>query len=197
MPARKTVAHNGEYYHVYNRGALRMTLFFTPHMYSLFLKLLTEFAERCHITIIALCLMPNHFHLLIRVEAGGSVDQFMQRLCSGYSRRINRFLSRTGTVYEGRYHIKHVKDDNYFKALCRYIHLNPVKAALAEDPSTWEYSNYQESLGRRANIPGEHSIISEMFGGAKFYEAFVHDGISSIPIDNAQLAADLAEMRAL
>ncbi|MBK6291212.1 MAG: transposase [Ignavibacteria bacterium] len=197
MPARTTVAHEGEYYHVYNRGALRMTLFFTPFMYGLFLKLLTEFAEKCHISIIAFCLMPNHFHLLIRVEKGGSVDQFMQRLCSGYSRKINRYLSRAGTVFQGRYHIKHVANDNYFKSLCRYIHLNPVKSALAEFPSGWEYSNYLECLGKRASISGQHHVVSEMFGGASFYEAFVHDGLGSGPIDNAELAADLAEMHAL
>ncbi|MCX6141160.1 MAG: transposase, partial [Candidatus Kapabacteria bacterium] len=104
MPARSTIAYEGEYYHVFNRGALRMTLFFNPKMYDLFLKLLTLYAEKCKIRVISLCLMPNHFHLLIRVEKGGSVDQFMQRLCCGYSRKINRFLARTGTIYEGRYH---------------------------------------------------------------------------------------------
>ncbi|HLP29516.1 MAG TPA: transposase [Candidatus Didemnitutus sp.] len=197
MPARTTVPHEGEFYHVYNRGALRMTLFFTPNMYDLFLRLLAVFAERCHISIVAICLMPNHFHLLIRVDEGGTVDQFMQRLCSGYSRRVNQFLTRSGTMFEGRYKIKHVKNDNYFKALCRYIHLNPVKAALVEHPSAWEYSNYNECLGYRNMINGEHTFVGDMFGGQKNYGAFVHEGMSRNSIDNADLAADLAEMRAL
>ncbi|MCX6141159.1 MAG: hypothetical protein NTX15_10100, partial [Candidatus Kapabacteria bacterium] len=90
-----------------------------------------------------------------------------------------------------------VTSDNYFKALCRYIHNNPVKAALVEHPSFWEYSNYLECLGQRNMIEGLHNTVAEMFGGRRQYEAFVLEGLKSGPIGDAELADDLAEMRAV
>lgn len=197
MPARTTIAYPGECYHIFNRGALRMTLFFNSSMYHVFLRFLTLFAERCKITIITMCLMPNHFHLLVRVEPGGTVDQFMQRLCSLYSKTVNRYLKRVGTIYEGRYQIRHVKTNNYFLALCRYIHLNPVRAALVEHPGQWEFSNYLECLGLRDMIPCDKEFVASMFGSSKHYEAFVLGGTTSGPIDDSDLAIDLAEMRAV
>ncbi|MBK7412694.1 MAG: transposase [Ignavibacteria bacterium] len=195
MPKRKTVAAVGECYHIYNRGALRMLLFFSPTMYYLFLTLMQVYAEKCNVVIIAVCLMPNHFHLLVRVEAEGRVDLFMHMLCGEYSRRVNAQLKRTGTIYEGRYQMKHVTTDSYFKCLCRYIHNNPIKGTLVRHPAEWVYSNLRETLGLRSLIQAAHSFIIEVFGSAEKYESYLLENIHSTKIDDLELAKDLADMR--
>lgn len=194
MPARKLTTSEGEYYHIYNRGALRMTLYYSNYMYDLFLKLIELYSERFKVTVITVCLMPNHFHLVVRVENGGSVEMFMQMLCGVYSRKVNKYQRRTGTIFEGRYHIKHVANDGYFKTLCRYIHLNPVRAALISHPSLWEYSNYLECIGRRSNSVTRYQMVIEMFGTSRGYEQFVEEDIHINRIADTALARDLAEM---
>ena len=195
MPIRKIVAAEGQYYHVYNRGALRTMLFFSPTMYHLFLQLLEVYAEQFHISIIAVCLMPNHFHIVIRVDPGGRVDLFMHLLCGVFSKRINWYLKRTGTIFEGRYHMKHVTSESYFKCLCRYVHRNPVKAGLTAHPADWDYSDARECLGGRKYIKSDHAFITSVFGSAVAYEAYLLDNMHSTKIDDADLARDLAEMK--
>jgi len=195
MPKRKLVAATGQYYHIFNRGALKGLLFYTPAMYHLFLSMIQVFAERFHISIIAVCIMPNHFHLLVYVEEEGRVDEFMRLLCGSYSRRVNFQLKRTGTIYEGRYHIKRVTSDGYFECLCRYIHLNPVKAALVDHPANWDYSNVHEVLGLRRMIHGDHDRIVQHFRSVGRYEKYLLHDVHSTLIKDPDLAKDLAEMR--
>lgn len=195
MPLRQVVAAEGEYYHVYNRGALRTILYYSPKMYTMFLSLMTMYAEVCKISVIALCLMPNHFHILIRVNEGGRADRFLMLLCGVYSKRINKDLRRTGTIYEGRYKIKHVKTDSYFKCLCKYIHRNPVKAGLVSHPGSWMYSNYAECVSERDFITAEHKMVHDVFGNAQEYARYVLTDLHSTKIDDEDLAKDLADMR--
>ena len=172
-----------------------MLLYFQPEMYSLFLRLMERYAEMCGISVLAVCLMPNHFHLLVRVERGGDVAEFMKRLCGRYSVIVNTILKRTGTIFEGRYHMRHVHDDRYFKALCRYIHLNPVRSAIVNRPELYGHSNYLECVGRRNLIHTSHEIITSMFGGAKAYEMFVLDGLDKLRLVELELADSLAAMK--
>jgi REP element-mobilizing transposase RayT len=195
MPYRPVAAVAGEYYHVYNRGAMRMVLFFQPAMYHLFLRLLIVYAEKCGIAIAAVCLMPNHFHLLIRIEEGGDVSAFMQRLCRTYSAIINKILKRSGTIFQGRFHMRHVANEQYFRALCRYIHLNPVQAGIVQRPELYEYSNYMECIGRRNLIKGDHEIIQSFFGGAVAYERFILEGLNNPRLVDLALSEALATMK--
>ncbi|MBS1561157.1 MAG: transposase [Bacteroidetes bacterium] len=194
MPPRSLTPAQGEYYHVYNRGACKMTLYHSPDSYILFLKLATKYAKKYRISLIAICLMPNHFHLVVRVDEEGQLDMFMQMLCGVFSRKQNELLRRTGTIYEGRYQIRHVRDDAYFKTLCRYVHRNPVKAGLVDHPLKWKYSNYAEVIGSRSFLSGDHQAIVTSFGGRDEYEAFVMlQEQPSTDLDE-KLAQDLVEM---
>ena len=73
MPRRNVQFIEGEYYHIYNRGALRNLLFANDAYYHLFAQFLDRYGTECRISVIGICLMPNHFHLLIRVDEGGDV----------------------------------------------------------------------------------------------------------------------------
>jgi len=175
-----------EYYHIYNRGTDKRTTFMEPHDYNRFIALLyvcnsTEpvnisdhfkkgltFLEIFElervdtlVEIGAYCLMPNHFHLLVREKTEGGISKFMLKLLTGYTIYFNKKNSRTGSLFESTFKAKHIDTDEYLKYLFAYIHLNPVKIidsgwkengisnriVAKEYLSKYMYSSYQEYLG--------------------------------------------------
>ena len=79
------------------------------------------------VNIGAYCLMPNHFHFLLREKIHGGISIFMKKLLTAYSKYFNEKNTRTGTLFEGRFKAEHANNDQYLKYLFAYIHLNPVK----------------------------------------------------------------------
>ncbi len=75
----------------------------------------------------AFCLMPNHFHILIRAKSDEGIPKFMQKLVTAYSMYVNKQYNRTGPLFSGRFKAEHVAKDEYLKYLFAYIHLNPIK----------------------------------------------------------------------
>ncbi|MFA6536148.1 MAG: transposase [Candidatus Paceibacterota bacterium] len=138
-----------EFYHLYNRGTDKRIVFKSKADYSRFIKLLyicnqrgpvrlenmngqtdSEFFSVSDDTLIdigAFCLMPNHFHLLIREKTDNGASKFMQKLTTGYTMYFNTRYQRTGALFEGTYKAKHANTDDYLKYLFAYIHLNPIK----------------------------------------------------------------------
>lgn len=139
----------GEYYHVYNRGVDKRSIFLSdadrirfvtllylsngtrPYVYRLLKEQGDSFYEfsrgdQC-VSIGAYALMPNHFHLLVRVREEGGLSAFMEKLTTGYSMYFNKRNKRTGALFSGRFKAEHVDRDEYLKYLYTYIHLNPVK----------------------------------------------------------------------
>ncbi len=118
-----------EYYHVYNRGVDKRLVFMADEDRKVFLGKLRSVSsgpavENPHVTLIAYCLMDNHYHLLLRQESEGGISKCMQRLGISYTRHINRKYKRSGTLFESSYKIKHVDTDGYLAHIIRYIHLN-------------------------------------------------------------------------
>ena len=126
-------------------------------------------------TIIAYCLMPNHYHFLLRQELGEPLSKFINVLFNAYVQALNRQQSRTGTLFEGRF--KHVCVDEwkYLIHLCRYIHRNPVTAGLVSVPQDWAYSNFREWIGLREGAFKDQNFINEHFSTAQAYMDFVND----------------------
>jgi putative transposase len=138
-----------EFYHLYNRGTEKRKIFLCRADYARFLALLylanqetptvlkiqgrtlEELVEERSgtplVEIATYCLMPNHFHLLVRGVEEGGVGKFMQKLTTGYTMYFNKKNERTGTLFQGRYKATHVADDRYLRYLISYIHLNPIK----------------------------------------------------------------------
>ena len=145
----------GDYYHIYNRGTDKRTIFRDEHDYKRFLALLylcnnseavdmrnyfregSSFANFVNlfktekistlVDIVAYCLMPNHFHILIFEKQDAGISTFMKKCATAYSMYFNRQYDRTGTLFEGSFKAKHVGNEPYFNWLFSYIHLNPVK----------------------------------------------------------------------
>ena len=138
-----------EFYHLYNRGTEKRDIFLDTQDYDRFLSLLylSNSSERVDIKlqgrtlekillidrndilldIVAYCLMPNHFHLLIKVREENVVGKFMQKMLTAYTMYFNKKYERTGSLFQGKFKSSHVGDDRYLKYLFAYIHLNPVK----------------------------------------------------------------------
>jgi putative transposase len=146
MPIRKTDFSIGEFYHVYNRGNSKQKIFLEKEDYGHFIKLLYlcnskrsitfrdisintyDFdRERTLVNIGSYCLMPNHFHILIKEKSENGISKFMQKISTAYSMYFNKKYKRTGGLFEGKFKSEHLNTDRYLKYIFAYIHLNPVK----------------------------------------------------------------------
>lgn len=139
-----------EFYHLYNRGTDRRTVFLDTKDHERFMLLLylansvTPFhisnyqgstslelfsikKEDTLVDIGAYCLMPNHFHVLAHEKKENGISTFMQKLTTGYTMYFNKKYDRTGALFGGRYKAIHADRDEYLRYLFAYIHLNPVK----------------------------------------------------------------------
>ena len=175
MPYRGNVFAKGSYYHVFNRGVNHQNIFYSQENYKYCLKLLKKYSGRYFISIIAYCLMPNHYHFLVRQDGEIPAGELPKRVFGGYSRAVNRRYGWSGTLFEGRFQARHVKSDDYLRHLCRYIHANPVKDGMVEHPEEWIYSNYPEWIGLREGMLVDHEFIIELFGDSVGYEEFVKE----------------------
>lgn len=134
----------GDFFHVYNRGNNRENLFREAENYRFFLRRYLQYIEPVAATY-AYCLLPNHFHLLIRVHedtAPGAASRAFSNLFNSYSKAVNRRYGRTGSLFEKRFHRKRVERHEYALALVRYIHRNPERHGLVRAFREWPWSSY-------------------------------------------------------
>lgn len=176
---RKFIFSIDEYYHIYNRGTDKRLIFLGLEDYNRFVlilhlcnsvkpvdisKLIREglsFPELIDIDIKerlidigAYCLMPNHFHLLVREKQKNGISLFMKKLLTAYSMYFNIKRKRKGCLFEGPFLAKHADTDEYLKYLLSYIHLNPVKLF---DPK-WKEEGIVDKLGAKRYLAGyKHS----------------------------------------
>lgn len=141
--------------HVVHRGHDRAECFFDDADYVAYLVALGTYAARFGCAIHAYCLMTNHVHLLITPHDATGCALFMKHLAQRYSKRINAKLSRTGTLWEGRYYSALVASDEYAVACYRYIELNPVRASLVGHASKYRWSSYNANL-----LTERHSFVT-------------------------------------
>lgn len=136
-------------YHVVNRGVGKMILFESPSDYLFFLNLLKNYQEEERCSLLAYCLMDNHFHLLLKAAA--APNAFMKRISCAYAYYFNNKYERTGHLFQGRYFSEPVNDDSYLLAVVRYIHNNPVKVGISNRES-YRWSSYSEYTSGAAII---------------------------------------------
>jgi REP element-mobilizing transposase RayT len=175
MPYRSDVFVQGHYYHIYNRGAGKELIFFNPGNYEYLLRLVKRYCGRYGVTVITYCLMPNHYHFLLRQETEQALSKFINVLFNAYVQAVNRQQDRKGTLFEGRFRHVWVDREEYLIHLCRYIHLNPVKANLVSQIEDWLYSNYLEWIGQRTGTLKDAEFIRDRFPTPEAYRQFVAD----------------------
>ncbi len=133
-----------EYYHLYNRGTHKGIIFFAEENYTYLLSLIASNSNRFKTSICAYCLLPNHFHFVIRQEEGGSISKCIQTTFNAYTQAINKQNNLSGTLFQGKTQSRHIDSDAYIMQVIRYIHLNPVTARLVKRPEDWEFSDYKD-----------------------------------------------------
>ena len=170
---RKTPIYPGEIHHIYNRGVNYGDIFFTRANFLFFLRRLREYCPPEKGEIIAYCLMPNHYHLLIRILIENFGRKVMQPLGVSYTKAVNKQEQRVGSLFQGPFHNRLVKTEGDLLHLTRYIHLNPVTAGFAERPELWEYSSYQEYIGLRAGTLPHPDAVLRHFPSPAAYAEFV------------------------
>ncbi|MDH3604029.1 MAG: transposase [Candidatus Tectomicrobia bacterium] len=146
--ARKPRLHiPGGLYHVMLRGNGGQSIFFGEADRQYFETLIAEGITRFGHQIHAYCWMTNHVHLALQVHQI-PLSKIMQNLSFRYTRWLNRQHGRTGHVFQGRYKALLVDADAYLLPLIRYIHLNPVRAGLVQDPFCYRWSSHRAYLGQ-------------------------------------------------
>jgi putative transposase len=165
----------GNYYHIFNRGAHRVSIFREADNYVFVLRKVKAYSRSLSLTLIAYGLMPNHYHFLIRQDGEHSAGLLPQRVFNSYSKAYNKRFGHSGTLFEGHYKVSRVENDTHLLHLCRYIHANPVKHGLVAHVTEWPYSNYLEWVGERGGTLVDRDFVREHFPSAALYEEFVAD----------------------
>ncbi|OGO18929.1 MAG: hypothetical protein A2Z14_05240 [Chloroflexi bacterium RBG_16_48_8] len=131
--------------------------------------------------------MPNHYHLLLRQDGDFPVYRFINSLFNSYVQAVNRQQNRKGPMFEGTYQYVHVDREKYIIHLCRYIHLNPVKANLVSGPEDWQYSNYREWANLRKGALKDQDFITVYFQSPKEYASFCENSSDGIERESLSL----------
>ena len=220
----------GEIFHVLNRGVDKKNIFLDDKDYFRFVHNLFEFNDvnptlnsgyflnqkqsidsrnqyierkprKLVVEILAFCLMPNHFHLLLRQREEGGITKFMRKLGVGYANYFNEKYKRTGTLFQGRYKIILVNQDAHFIHLPYYIHFNPLDLIMPE----WrmgEIKNYQKAIGFLEsyrwsshldylgikNFPSltQREFLFKIFGGNENYKKGIERWLKQMNLEKIQ-----------
>lgn len=166
----------GETYHIYNRGVHKVPIFTSDKDYERFMLLLflandenpINFRERARrykgrtfvnmyseevrtsgsVDVLGYCLMPNHFHLILRQVKENGISLYMKKLCTAYVMYFNKKYKHSGVLFQGKFKSKHIDSEAYFRWIFSYIHLNPLDLFH----SGWEEDGLKNKEGARAFI---------------------------------------------
>lgn len=203
-----------EYYHLYNRGNGKMDIFRDPQDYMNFLLRLCVLLEMPRgalgirselgatklrlrldsfdagtFSLVCYCIMPNHFHLLIRQNGDTLINKLILRLATSYSMYFNAKYAHVGHVFQDRFKAVHINDDKYLRHLSAYIHLNPRVAGLTRAASDWKYSSCSEYIDKKEGAVCEKDVILEQFSSSRDYLRFVESNF-----DDMKLRKKIADM---
>jgi putative transposase len=217
---RKDKLVAGHIYHIYNRGVEKRPLFLEDNDYKRFVNNLAVFNDlnpvlnygrRCNcgnqtalsdknnkiknfVDILAFCLMPNHYHLLLRQKIENGITEFMRKLGTGYVNYFNLKYERVGTLFQGKFKSALINDESYFANIAYYIHSNPVdlifpswrKKGINETKravdfvDSYIWSSHLDYNGE-PNFPSvvKKDFLEEYFGGPdnykKYFKEFLGD----------------------
>lgn len=199
MAQERPTFENGRVYHVYNRGVAKNPLFTSDADHRHLLDTLSFFREaqpttklsnlkpaallrtlaapvqQALVEILAYCLMPNHFHLVLRQVVDGGITTYLSRAQNSYSRYFNVKHDRVGTMFQGRFQAVVVRTDEQLLHLSRYVHLNAPVARIVELPAAYPWSSYQYYMSETVSRLCQPSTILELAGSSAQYQTFVED----------------------
>lgn len=173
MPCRNIIKtyNSNSYYHIYNRGVEKRKIFIDDQDYATFESLLKRYLSNKptkdsrgrnyiflggEVSLIAFCLMPNHFHMIIYQTELGSITKLLRSVCSSYVTYFNNKYNRVGALFQGNFKAIQIKDESYLLFLTRYIHRNPA------DYLEYEWSSLDYWLGKKNADWLDYELICDM-----------------------------------
>lgn len=164
MPVRKHDFTIGEHYHCYNRGVDKRVVFLDQQDYVYFLKSLKAYnsvethghlrvsentqTEAQSVTILTYCLLPNHFHILLREEIEHGISQYLKRVLGGYTMYFNQKYKRTGSLFQGPFKSKYVATDQDLRQVLSYVAHNYFIHNISDKELFRSSMNTKDSLVR-------------------------------------------------
>ena len=191
MPSLKTITPilGGSYYHLFNRGVNRQPIFFQQRNYEYFLELLKKYLSE-YVDIMAYCLLPNHFHLVIHVkqelmseklklspfqnealteiikgeeEIGKIVSNQLKRMFTSYSMAINIQENRSGALFNPKFKRVEITENEFLEYAIFYVHYNPEKHGITRSFKDYKYNSYQAIISDRFTHINREMVL-EIFG---------------------------------
>jgi putative transposase len=157
MPRVPRRALAGFAYHVLNRAVRRQAIFATSTDYAAFESLLVEALQRTPVRLLAYCLMPNHWHLVVWPSSTAQLSQLMQWLTLTHTSRwhVAHGTRGTGPLYQGRFKSVPVQEDEHLLRVCRYVERNPLRASLVDRAEQWRWSSLWHRRRGSSHVPLE------------------------------------------
>jgi putative transposase len=148
MPRRQRFATGGYVYHVLNRGVARAAIFEKDDDYRAFLNVLREAAAEYPMRLLAYCLMPNHWHLVLWPEQDGELSVYLHWLTTTHMQRWHghHHTRGTGPLYQGRFKSFPVEEDEHLWTVCRYAERNAQRAGLVTQAELWRWGSLSQRL---------------------------------------------------
>jgi putative transposase len=141
MPRTARASVGGICYHVLNRGNGQAAVFDQPADYAAFVELIHAACNRDPMRVLAYCLMPNHFHLVLWPHADGDLSRWMQWLLTAHVRRYHSHHGTSGHVWQGRFKAFPIEQDGHLLTVLRYVERNPLRARLVRRAENWQWSS--------------------------------------------------------
>ena len=189
MSTTQTPIEPGRYYHLYNHANEGFDLFRTKENYSFFLQRYKKYVHP-FVDTYAYCLMPNHFHFLIRTKNEEENDRLshsnypqkevtnaIKNWLLSYTKSYHRVYSTRGNLYYQKIRRKEVVDESYLFTLIGYIHMNPLKHGYVKKPEVWPFSSYNAYLDTRKTLVNREEVM-KLFGGMENFSIY-HDLIKA------------------
>lgn len=152
MPRISRTVLNGKFFHVIVQGINKEYIFQDDKNKEKYKQLLIRGTKENEIKIVAYCIMDNHAHILIYLRNIENLSKCMQKINTIYAMYYNKKNNRVGVVYRNRFYTKPINDLGHLYLCMAYIHKNPVKAGIVEDPSNYKYSSYSDYISGNEGI---------------------------------------------
>jgi putative transposase len=164
------------FYHVTSRGDGKRKIFRQNNDHKKFLEYVLKAKEKYDFRLYAYVLLPNHYHLLVQTLQP-NLAKIMHFINGVYTTYYNKVNKNVGHLFQGRYKSIIIEADSYFKALSRYIHLNPVKANIVKRPEDYKWSSYQGYVSKKGDPYIDKDQLEALLGmNERQYKSFVYDG---------------------
>lgn len=212
MPSKYLVRNFEEnsYHHIFNRGVEKRKIFLDIKDYNIFiyylyiyLKPLNEVLLRhpqlplrlqgrnlsSEVSLVSYCLMPNHFHLLLKQKTKDGISKLLKQVTNAYTEYFNKKYARVGSLLQGPFKAVKITTDEQLIHLTRYIHLNPLIGSIVNNLEDYPWSSYKSFItGKEADLC-DKQIILHRFNSTSDYQKFV--------LDQANYANELQKLEGL